>query len=1030
MKNTTKAQPRNRTDNKVTTENRTDTSDGATAPVATGSRGTPLVKAQVFGCGECGRSFSTKTGLGVHRRAAHAEAFHAQAAQLNEQVKRRWTLEEKQLLARFDSGDEKKTVKDLQALMPSRTVEAIKGRRKTREHQDMVIKCQEELTLQEQEEEGAGHDILETQSEMTGGGIWQSHFETFFQDNRQCLDDLMGSKEVEIFGNHKIDSIFEEWYRPMTKPKVSKAPKAKMSREQQAGRVGRSERRRALRGLTQSLYEKSPEKCITSVLEGSIGQSVPILPGQYEFWSEIFSRSSHPDNREIRTPEYHYWETADPITLNEVNAAIGRLKDRAPGLDGLKKGDILKIPPTTLQLWFNIFLARGDVPTSLKQGITTLIPKVASPATPGEFRPVTMSSMLLRTFHQVLAARLSTIPVSRTQRGFQKFDGVGTSVWVVRTLINDRISKLKPLYIAFLDIRKAFDTVSHETLIKACERSGVPQPLVRYLSNVHKGNTTRLKEDVLDRDIPVNVGVRQGDPISTFLFNFVMDLVTERLSTKEVGVVIGGERISLGMLADDTYLVAESRQGLQTLVDEFNGALGLCGMGLNTGKCSSLAIEVDGKRKRWYVNPKCFLTLEGSLVTTLTIGSTYKYLGVKVATRRVDDSQVLQSLEEKFRTLSKSHLKPQQRMYAIRTFLLPATYHVLCLGDRKTMYLKALDKLVRRYVRQFLHLPHDTPTSYFYAPHGDGGLGVPSVYANVVRLRQERIQKMTALEDPVIDAVLGTEYMRKEAADSRRLVTICGKTVWKKSDIGEVFREALYSSVDGAGLKHHYESGYGSSWVIDPRSVLGGKEYVSAVQVRGSLLSTESRKVRGRTGSKRCKTCADRVGNLQHLLQVCPRSHGLRVRRHDALCAGLGRLLERKGFSLWQEPRIPFRNSFLKPDIVAIRSGLGLVLDPIVCADNCEFAWVEEQKVAKYQNDAVRSFVEREAKLSSQLPGAGAFGYQVRGIAVDWRGCWSPDSWNFLTRDLKVNPTALNYLSTRILNAAKDMWSANRQRAD
>ena len=57
-----------------------------------------------------------------------------------------------------------------------------------------------------------------------------------------------------------------------------------------------------------------------------------------------------------------------------------------------------------------------------------------------------------------------------------KGDRVADSIWLLQTIIRQHQRTLQPLNIAFLDIKKAFDVVSRESLLLTGRRMGVPPP--------------------------------------------------------------------------------------------------------------------------------------------------------------------------------------------------------------------------------------------------------------------------------------------------------------------------------------------------------------------------------------------------------------------------------------------------------------------------------------------------------------------------------------------------------------------------
>ena len=79
---------------------------------------------------------------------------------------------------------------------------------------------------------------------------------------------------------------------------------------------------------------------------------------------------------------------------------------------------------------------------------------------------------------------------------------------------------------------------------------------------------------------------------------------------------------------------------------------------------------------------------------------------------------------------------------------------------------------------------------------------------------------------------------------------------------------------------------------------------------------------------------ADRAEYLHLILQVCPRIHGPRVKRHDHLVKKLNLYLEQVGWNILVEPKILTADSFIKPDLVIWNNEKAVVLDVAVCGDD------------------------------------------------------------------------------------------------
>ena len=92
------------------------------------------------------------------------------------------------------------------------------------------------------------------------------------------------------------------------------------------------------------------------------------------------------------------------------------------------------------------------------------------------------------------------------------------------SILEDSKRSLKDVNVIFLEVAKAFDTVTHQQIVKCAMNCGVPRPLLKYIADCYSGSTTRLRiGSEHSRLIKVGRGVRQGDPMSPVLFNCVID---------------------------------------------------------------------------------------------------------------------------------------------------------------------------------------------------------------------------------------------------------------------------------------------------------------------------------------------------------------------------------------------------------------------------------------------------------------------------------------------------------------------------
>ena len=737
-----------------------------------------------------------------------------------------------------------------------------------------------------------------------------------------------------------IDSNYEAW---LPAP-VRAGGGTQRAREPRREPVGARAKRRAQYARVQRRYDRDHARCAQEIITGKWREPPASLPmsAQEPFWRDLFETPSVPDSRAPDPVGRVCWELLHPITSEDVARALRKMKDGVPGPDGRKLSDVRAIPAEELAGHFNLWLLAGYPPAQLRRGETVLLPKCEGAGDPSKYRPITMSDIVVRCFHRILAQRMEvTLPFNTRQKAFRAGDGVADSVWFIQAVIKHHQDNLRPLNVAFVDVKKAFDSVSHQSMLVAAARLGVPAPFLGYIRELYSDAVTALRIGP-QRSAPISLGrgVRQGDPLSVHLFNAVIDMCLAGLDAG-LGCEVGELRVNHGAFADDIALFATTPRGLQALASQLEYQLALCGLSISSGprgKSASLCLDIDGKAKKWVVNPLPYLRIAEETVPAVSVSQVYRYLGVDISPRRTS-ANVEGVLREGLASISSAPLKPHQRLYIATYHLLPKCQHQLSLAPASAKYLKWLDRMVRSAVRSWLKLPKDTPTPFFHAPVVEGGLGIPLHEHFVPLMKAKRLSRLDDSPDPVIAAMLTSVSATAGLARQIRRTSLNGLEVTSSRDLKGTLAEMLHRTVDGRGLAHSSQVLECHRWV---NSVGGGgapnaaSSYIAAIKVRGNLIGTALRRSRDRPQvSSRCDCCG-RPESLGHILQVCPRTHASRIARHDKIVDLVEKALTQKGYSICRKPAIPTPAGIRRPDLVVERDSAVTVLDVTIVADNAD----------------------------------------------------------------------------------------------
>ena len=168
---------------------------------------------------------------------------------------------------------------------------------------------------------------------------------------------------------------------------------------------------------------------------------------------------------------------------------------------------------------------------------------------------------------------------------------------------------------AFVDLRKAFDSVPREALWVLLRARGVPAELVALVRELYMDNAVRVAVGPLrSASFSTSSGVRQGCPLSPLLFNVWMDFLCRQVLDACAAAGVGGFRMAYRMdgalvapaqcdaslqlplllYADDVVLLAPDQQSaLRTALLHLERAAAMWGMAVNHDKTKVMVCAPD-----------------------------------------------------------------------------------------------------------------------------------------------------------------------------------------------------------------------------------------------------------------------------------------------------------------------------------------------------------------------------------------------------------------------------------------------------
>ena len=176
---------------------------------------------------------------------------------------------------------------------------------------------------------------------------------------------------------------------------------------------------------------------------------------------------------------------------------------------------------------------------------------------------------------------------SADQAGFRKGYSCEDHL-VTLTLIFEKTREFNiDVWVAAVDFEKAFDSVNHSAIWNALREQGVPEPYVHVLRRLYTNQTGQVVSDCHSRTFALGRGTKQGDPMSSTIFNAVLESLMRRLKEKW-----GASRLGFKMqpwtltnlrFADDILLLGSTRAQVRRMLEDLSEAAAEVGLKIHTG---------------------------------------------------------------------------------------------------------------------------------------------------------------------------------------------------------------------------------------------------------------------------------------------------------------------------------------------------------------------------------------------------------------------------------------------------------------
>jgi len=163
--------------------------------------------------------------------------------------------------------------------------------------------------------------------------------------------------------------------------------------------------------------------------------------------------------------------------------------------------------------------------------------------------------------------------LAEDQFGFRKNRGTREAVLCLRNIVQKSFTVHKKVYIAFVDLLKAFDNVNWNVMMKILKRIKTDYRDRRIIRESYKHQTTSIKIKESKREAAIRKGVRRGCNLSPLLFNTYTEQAVNECKEYCTGIKVNGVRINMPRFADDIVIIAQEEINLKRALESLDDIL-------------------------------------------------------------------------------------------------------------------------------------------------------------------------------------------------------------------------------------------------------------------------------------------------------------------------------------------------------------------------------------------------------------------------------------------------------------------------
>ncbi len=289
-------------------------------------------------------------------------------------------------------------------------------------------------------------------------------------------------------------------------------------------------------------------------------------------WTEHINKTVNSINYKINNRE----KECHPFTMEELNETIKTLKQgKSTGPDRIPNVVIIKADKTTRQIYLNELnkiYQEEKIPHQWQEGeIIRIYKGKGDKGKCSNERGITLSSNMGKLFERLINNRIKhKVTFTEAQAGGQHGKATSDHINFLKSIINHSKATKKPIYIAFLDVTKAYDKAWLDAILYVLHKNGLTGKDWRIVKNLNENLTAKIRTQYgKTRKINIRDSIRQGGVLSVIEYANLIDEISKHLTKENQGKLnIWGNTITGCLLwMDDVALIHHDKKELKAMLE-------------------------------------------------------------------------------------------------------------------------------------------------------------------------------------------------------------------------------------------------------------------------------------------------------------------------------------------------------------------------------------------------------------------------------------------------------------------------------